>query len=70
MTPATLLSTLSRLHWTQRGLADLLGVDKTQVRRWTSGEYPVPAPIAAWLERVVRWLDRNPPPAKRSTRKE
>ena len=34
-------------------LAALLAVDERQVRRWASGDYAIPAPVAAWLIRLA-----------------
>ena len=48
MTPAQFSAALVTLHWTQRGLATLLGADDRQVRRWAAG-YPIPASVASWL---------------------
>lgn len=66
MTPAHLRHTLAALHWTQRGLADILGMDERQVRRWAAGQYPVPADIAEWLERRARSMEADPPPTRRA----
>ena len=53
MTPTDLRRCLQTLHWSQRGLADRLGVHETRVRRWASGVYPVPEAVGAWLERAA-----------------
>jgi hypothetical protein len=44
------------------GIAGLLDIDDRRVRRMMTGEKPIPDEAAAWLERLVRYLDANPPP--------
>jgi hypothetical protein len=51
MTSDRLREILAALHWSQRGLAAILGYDERQVRRWAVGA-PIPEPVAAWLERL------------------
>lgn len=63
MTPDRFREVLALLHWSQRGLADILHRDERQVRRWASGQYPIPDPVADWLQRLARAHERNPPPA-------
>jgi hypothetical protein len=63
MTPASRLrAALASLHWSQRGLALLLGKDERQVRRWASGAYTVPADVLAWVEVLAAFHEANPPP--------
>ena len=62
MTPARLRACLAAIHWSQRGLAKILRTDERQVRRWATGQYPVPEPIAAWLDRLATMMEANPPP--------
>jgi len=70
MTPDRLRTCLTALHWSQRGLADILGVQERQVRRWATGEYDMPASIAVWLERAAQWHAENPPPLSKRARQE
>ena len=44
---------LSMLHWSQRGLAEILYCDDRLVRRWAQGSEPVPESIARWIEKLV-----------------
>jgi hypothetical protein len=53
---------LDALSWSQRGLAALLDVDERQVRRWATGQYNIPEPIAAWLETLARFHETHPAP--------
>jgi hypothetical protein len=53
---------LDALSWSGRGLAALLNVDERQVRRWASGQYSIPDPIAAWLETLARFHESHPAP--------
>ena len=57
-----LRAALDAICWSQRGLADLIGRDSRQVRRWASGQYEPPADLLAWLERVAAFHQANPPP--------
>lgn len=62
MTPERLADCLRALRWSQRGLAAAIDYDDRLVRRWAAGERPIPAPVAAWLERAAAWHSKNPPP--------
>jgi transcriptional regulator with XRE-family HTH domain len=64
MTPDRFRECLALLHWSQRGLADILGMDERQVRRWASGA-TIPEPIADWMEKLARYHERNPPPERK-----
>ena len=50
-----------------RGLADALGVDDRQVRRWAMGDYAIPEQVAAWLDRLATYHARHPPPGRSIT---
>lgn len=63
MTPDRLRECLALLRWSQRGLADALGADERQVRRWADGSYAIPEPVAAWLDRLAAYHAKHPPPA-------
>lgn len=63
MATTELAECLDTLHWPQRTLAGVLGVDESTVRRWQKGERPVPDPIAAWLRQLTAAHRRLPPPA-------
>ena len=52
MTSNELRAELAALRWTQKRLADRLGVDPDTVSRWTNGRTDVPAYVAEYL-RVV-----------------
>lgn len=64
MTPTRLRECLTALHWTQRGLAQLLGRDEGSVRRWARGAAQIPADVAVWLEKLARHHERHPPPRR------
>lgn len=49
MTPDRFRECLTRLRFSTRGLADVLGCDDRMVRRWSAGRVPIPAEIVAWL---------------------
>lgn len=62
MTADRLRECLARMSWSQRGLAELLGCDDRLVRRWSSGETPVPWEVGSWLEALAKFHERNPVP--------
>lgn len=64
MTPNRFRECLATLHWSQRGLAEILQMDERQVRRWASGDYAIPPRISDWLEKLARFHERNPPPER------
>ncbi len=66
MTPARLLTCLAALHWSQRGFAKAIGYDDRLIRRWVSGERPIPRELGDWLEDAARWFEKNPPPPQKS----
>jgi hypothetical protein len=64
MTPTRRRQCLATLHWTQRGLADLLGWDESTVRRWMRADGQAPPEIDAWLERRAASMASDPPPVR------
>jgi ribosome-binding protein aMBF1 (putative translation factor) len=62
MTPTRLRECLDLIGWSQRALADTLGLHETRVRRWATGRYPVPDNVAAWLERLAKAHAAHPLP--------
>lgn len=62
MSPDRLRECLALLRWSQRGLADALGMDEARVRKWARGVGNVPADIAAWLDRRADAMASDPPP--------
>jgi transcriptional regulator with XRE-family HTH domain len=64
VTPTALRRVLEAAHWSQRGLADLLGVGPSSVRHWCSGRYAIPADLVPWLAAVAAWHEAHPPPRK------
>jgi DNA-binding transcriptional regulator YdaS (Cro superfamily) len=67
-TTSEFLAVLGRLHWSQRGLADLLGVSQALVNRWAQGGAPVPPGVAAWLAQVDRAVMKRPAPRGQGAR--
>ncbi len=64
MTAEEFNATLAAIGWSQNVLASRLGLSSDRaVRRWASGQNPIPPRIAAWLTKVVRTLEDVPPPA-------
>ncbi len=62
MTPTEYSECLNLIGWTQRGLAERLGVHETRTRRWASGKYSIPANVAAWLDRLAAAHTKHPLP--------
>jgi hypothetical protein len=60
MTPDRLRECLALLHWSQRGLAEILFCDDRLVRRWAQGSEPIPQSIAGWLERLADTAEAMP----------
>ena len=50
MTPQRCRECRGRLGLSLQGMADVLVTDNRLVRRWESGQRPVPPEVAAWLE--------------------
>ena len=48
---------LSRLSLTQRGAAALLGRDERTMRRWLSGDRPMPAELLPYLKSIEEISD-------------
>ena len=63
MTSARLRECLAALRWSQRGLADVLGVHQTTARRWATGEGMIPANVGQWLEDLTAAHEAQPLPA-------
>ena len=53
MTPSRFRECLVLLHWSQRGLAEMLYCDDRLVRSWAQGSEPVPETIAGWIEKLA-----------------
>ena len=66
MTPARLRECLTALDWTQRGLARLLERQEGTVRQWAQGAVQIPQEVAAWLDKLARYHERNPAPKRNS----
>lgn len=62
MTPDRLRDVLASLHWSQRGLAAVLGCSDTLTRGWARGRAPVPPVVAVWLERLAAVHEAAPLP--------
>jgi hypothetical protein len=69
MIPAELENALRALEWGGETLARQLLVPPSTVRGWRAGRSPVPADVAAWLQRLVAAHEQNPAPARWPARK-
>ena len=49
-------------RWSQRGLADALGVHPATARRWATGENTIPINVAQWLEDLAAVHQGRPVP--------
>lgn len=52
------------MHWSALRLAKITGWSEGAVRQWAAGTVRIPADVGAWLERVARFVERNPPPVR------
>ena len=64
MTPTEFRECLDALHWTQRGLARILGRPEGTVRQWARGAVRIPPDVAAWLDALTAAHLANPPPRR------
>jgi ribosome-binding protein aMBF1 (putative translation factor) len=62
VTPDRFRECLQLLDWSQRGVAALLDINERQVRRFATGQYRIPDPIAEWLETLARFHEAHPAP--------
>ena len=62
MSPDEFRAALLALHWSQRGLAEILKTHATTVRRWATGEQHVPDSVEQWLKLLMRTVVETPPP--------
>lgn len=62
MTPNEFRECLALLRWSQRGLADILGIHDTAVRRWASGKNEIPENVSAWLKIITANIKVMPLP--------
>jgi plasmid maintenance system antidote protein VapI len=53
---------LTQIGWTNRGLADRIGVHETRVRRILNGALPMDPELLAWLRRLAEFHAKNPRP--------
>lgn len=62
MTPERFSECLDHIGWSMRGVAYMLDLHETRLRRWASGRYPVPEEIGSWLEKLAQAHERHPMP--------
>jgi hypothetical protein len=62
MTPDRFRECLAALHWSQRGLAEILYCDDRLVRHGAQGTEPVPESIARWIEKLTQTHEAAPLP--------
>ncbi len=62
MTPTRLRECLTALHWSQRGLADVLAYSEGTVRGWARGARDIPEAVAMWLEELAAVHEAHPLP--------
>lgn len=62
MDPTRLRECLALLRWSQRGLAEALGMDEASVRKMARGTKSVPPELSAWLDRRAKAMEADPPP--------
>jgi ribosome-binding protein aMBF1 (putative translation factor) len=57
MTPDRFRECLQSLQWSQRFFAGFIRKDDRLVRRWASGDAPIPEEVATILERITFLVD-------------
>lgn len=65
MTPTRLRTIRESAHIPIRGLARWTDRAESTLRAMEAGQRPIPAELAAWMERLGRWIEAHPPPGKR-----
>jgi transcriptional regulator with XRE-family HTH domain len=55
---------LAVIGWPAREVARRLRLSQSRVRRWASGEYPVPADVADWIETIAGAIESTPVPGR------
>jgi DNA-binding transcriptional regulator YdaS (Cro superfamily) len=63
MTPTQLKRELRRIDCGQLGLAERLGVSRSEVRHWLAGDDPVPEVVASDIRHIPSHAARPPRPA-------
>jgi len=64
MTPTRFRECLDALHWTQRGLARILGRPEGTVRQWARGAVRIPDDVALWLKYLAHFHKALPVPRR------
>lgn len=64
MTPTRLSECIRILGWTNREVARQLSRQEAAIRQYLSGKARIPDADAAWLEKLARFHERNPPPGR------
>lgn len=62
MEPDQFRECLASLRWSQRGLADILDINPTTIRRMASGQMPIPDNVSDWLIKASEYLSKHPLP--------
>ena len=62
MSPRRLLVCLAVIGWSGHEMARRTGRPQTTVRRWATGEVPVPPDVAAWVETLAACHRAHPAP--------
>lgn len=64
MTRERLAECIATLGWTQRETGRQLSRQEAAIRQYLSGKAKIPDADAAWIERLTRFRERNPPPQR------
>ncbi len=64
MTPARLSECIAILGWTQRETGRQLSRQEAAIRQYLMGKIKIPDSDAAWIEKLARFRERNPPPQR------
>lgn len=64
MTPNRLAECIATLGWTQRETGRQLSRQEAAIRQYLLGKTKIPDADAAWIEKLARFRERNPPPQR------
>jgi plasmid maintenance system antidote protein VapI len=66
MKPERFQECLDMLDWTQRGIAKRLDRPHGTIKQWLQGKVRIPSDVDIWLETLVGFHERHPPPQRKT----
>jgi ribosome-binding protein aMBF1 (putative translation factor) len=62
MTPEEFIEAREAMGWPRTQIARFLDCDEKSIRQMEFSQRRIPASVAEWLRKAVRWLEAHPPP--------